>query len=260
MTRRIAVSVLMIGLVASLVGLGTAALFTDTETSAGNTFTAGTLNLEAGGFGTQPMTIVVANMKPGDKTPNYRWVLRNTGTLPGRVSVTFSPMINRENGVNRPEVRAGDDPNSLVGELGQYLKTGKEGVCLRDDVTVMECNHQAGFCIVMVDEEIDTGGTIGWGPVGWTVPSRLFSVWGTGPPNPWGTPGINGLGGRTFDTLGQLPHNVLLPGQQVQFNLRASLDQNLRTWTGTTWIEVDDNLIQGDSVEFDITFRLDQVN
>lgn len=262
MDKKILASMLIIGVVSMLLGAGTVSYFSDTETSTGNTFTAGTLDLKVDGVDDPSvMSITLSNMKPGDDTGYYKWVLKNAGTLPGKVSVTFSVIVNYENGQNEPEALVDPTTGDLEGELGQYLKPGVEIWLVEgmEGVTIIERNDAEGWFIASVEGEIDTGGTIGWGPKGWIVPSRLYSIWSTGPTNPWGTPGLNGLGGNTYGTLAYLPGDVLGPGAEVGFFLRLKLDSNLQIWTGTKWIEVDDNIIQSDSVQFDITFRLEQV-
>ena len=55
------------------------------------------------------------------------------------------------------------------------------------------------------------------------------------------------------------PGDVLNPGQEVAFFFRVKLDSNLWIWNGCSWVEVDDNIIQSDSVQFDITFKLAQL-
>lgn len=256
--------VLTVVLAAALVGGATMALFTDTEANVGNTFTAGTLTLQVGGA-PPIMHINVPNMAPGDLTPYYRWVLRNTGTLPGRLSVTFGPITNNENGIVEPEIAAeGQFPaHPTDGELGQYLTTGIHpdaiSPSVRPYVTFIERNDQEGWYIADVSRELDTRGTFGWGPPGWSVPSRLRGQWQAGPPHPWGVPGLNGWGGRTFGTEGFLPGDILHPGQEVGFFFRAALARDVRRWDGTRWHPVNANLLQSDSVHFDITFNLVQV-
>ena len=254
--------VLIMASAAMIVGAGTFAYFNDTETSTGNTFEAGTLDLEVGS--SVVMHIELSNMKPGDDTGYYRWILKNVGTLPGKVSVTFSVVINNENGIVEPEQNAEAQwYASTEGELGQYLKPGVHPDEIPDDamsyVTIIERNDEEGWFIAEVSAKVDTGGTIGWGPSGWSCPSRLYSQWQAGPPHPWGTPGLNGLGGKTYGTLGYLPDDILNPGQEVAFFFRVKLDSDLKLWDGTKWVDINDNLIQSDSVEFDIIFRLEQV-
>jgi len=263
--KKILASVFVIGLLALGIGWGTYALFSDTETSTGNTFTAGTLDLKVDGQDDpNVMHITLSNMKPGDDTGYYKWVLKNVGTLPGKLSVTFSVIINDDNGLTEPEsacdTTGGPHPE---GELGQYLKPGIHPDDIPDDVkpyvTIIERNDEEGWFIAEVSAEVDTEGTIGWGPKGWSVPSQLYSQWQAGPPHPWGIPGLNGLGGNTYGTLGYLSGDILAPGAEVAFFFKVKLDSDLRIWDGTNWLPVDDNIIQSDSVQFNITFRLEQV-
>ena len=76
-------------LVAGMAGAGTFALFTDTETATGNTFTAGTLDLKIkeglsweGDF-TDGVTATwtLSNMQPGDETPAKYVSFRNFGSV-----------------------------------------------------------------------------------------------------------------------------------------------------------------------------------
>ena len=264
--RKILFSALALALVLGLAGAGTLAYFSDTETSSGNTFAAGTLDLKVDGQDDANVVhVTLSNMKAGDDSGYYKWVVRNAGTLPGKLSVTFSQMQNDENGVTEPEQAAESQPYaSPDGELGQYLLPGVHPDEIPDAakayVTIIERNDQEGWCIYSVSEPVDTGGTIGWGPKGWSVPSQLYSVWQAGPPHPWGVPGLNNLGGQTYGTLGYLAGDVLNPGQEEAFFFRVKLESDLRRWDGTKWVDVNDNIIQSDSVTFNITFKLEQVH
>lgn len=218
-------SLLLIGVLASGV-VGSGALFSDTETSHGNTFTAGTLDLKVDGQDDPNIVSVsLADMNPGDDTGYYRWCLRNAGSLPGKPWVEFSTMANDDVSSNEPEAVSGDSTLGAgqPGELGQYLKP-----------------------------------TIGTSPCGWSAPSRLISQWQTGPAHPWGVPGLNYFSGYVYNAASDWP--VLGPDQTYQFLLRVTLDANLRNWDGTKWVEVDDNIIQSDRVTFDIVFHLDQAS
>lgn len=260
--RKILISLSIIGVVAVIAVGATVAYFGDTETSTGNTFTAGTLDLKVGGQDDPNVAYVtLSDMKPCDDSGYYKWILKNVGSLPGKVSVTFSPITNNENGVVEPEQAAESQPyaHPTDGELGQYLKPGVGPENLPEGVTIIERNDEEGWYIATAEGEIDTGGTIGWGPKGWSVPSMLYSQWQAGPPHPWGVPGLNGLGSKTYGTLGYLAGDVLNPGQEVAFFFRVKLDCDLRRWDGTKWLDIDDNLIQSDGVQFDIIFRLNQV-
>ena len=80
MTRKILSSVMVIALAAMLIGLGTFAYFSDTGTSTGNTFAAGTVDITLSGpLGIGSLT--VPNMAPGDSTTQTLRV-NNAGSLP----------------------------------------------------------------------------------------------------------------------------------------------------------------------------------
>ena len=73
-------SIFVIGILALALGYGTNAWFSDTETSSGNTFTAGTLNLD----GTDMATFTfgsIGNMAPGDITGMAVIVVKNGGSI-----------------------------------------------------------------------------------------------------------------------------------------------------------------------------------
>lgn len=127
--KKILLSLLGLILVISLVGLGAFAIFSDTETSTGNIFQAGTLDLEIGGSVTVPITL--GNMKPGDGMTgsehggiSYWFTVRNVGSLDGKLQITVTNVRNYENGRNEPEAivdGTGGNPGLGNGELGQYL-------------------------------------------------------------------------------------------------------------------------------------------
>ena len=89
MNKKILLSIMAIGLIAMLAGTGIYALFNDTETSTGNTFTAGTLDLKVNdhdeptyGDGVSA-TWTLSNMKPGDTVGPRSVNLMNFGTVEG---------------------------------------------------------------------------------------------------------------------------------------------------------------------------------
>jgi spore coat-associated protein N len=120
--NKILTSLLMIGVVAAMVGAGTWAYFSDVETSTGNTFTAGTLNLKVDSDpdNGQPVNamITVGNLKPGDHGSKVI-PLSNTGSLNGVLKLQFKDVVNTE-GLN-PEA----ETNTVEpGDLGYRLIVG----------------------------------------------------------------------------------------------------------------------------------------
>lgn len=83
--KRILISVMALVLVIGLVGAGAFAYFSDTETSTGNSFTAGTLDLTLAESAGAPITL--GNMKPGDSASGTITVT-NIGSLTGKLYAT----------------------------------------------------------------------------------------------------------------------------------------------------------------------------
>ncbi|HWQ27403.1 MAG TPA: SipW-dependent-type signal peptide-containing protein [Dehalococcoidia bacterium] len=134
MKRSILLSVLIIGAVAALVGAGSWATFSDTETSANNIVSTGSLNLKVGTTTggaancnyADPWTgplFSLTNAAPGD-SDEVTICLKNDGSLKGDLSTTFSNFENVEVGAcAEPESSAGDTTcnNGDPGELAQFV-------------------------------------------------------------------------------------------------------------------------------------------
>ena len=69
-------------LIIGMVGGGTWAYFSDTETSDGNTFTAGTLDLNLDGGNANVVKFTVSDVKPED-TGFGKWQVSNVGSIDG---------------------------------------------------------------------------------------------------------------------------------------------------------------------------------
>jgi spore coat-associated protein N len=107
---------------------GVFAYFTDVETSTGNTFTAGTLDLEIRDNGTWDpdpwgngvdMTWVMDNMVPGGSSVTNHVFLRNVGSIAGdHVEITFSNAIDE---ATNP-VESDSNPASLPRDLAKWIE------------------------------------------------------------------------------------------------------------------------------------------
>jgi spore coat-associated protein N len=140
--KRILISFMTIAFVLTLVGGGTWAYFSDTETSTGNTFTAGTLNLVPSTSGTGPAgkyavtaggdgingNVVLVRLAPGD-SGSITWTLTNNGNLDGTLSMA-STVTFAENGSNEPEAAVVGNNNGSNGDVDEYV-----GVRLRRGAT-----------------------------------------------------------------------------------------------------------------------------
>ena len=123
---RILKSLLIIVAVGAIATSATGAYFSDSETSVGNSFAAGTLDLKVGGQdGANVAHVTVANIAPAAPWTTQRgqgFTLTNSGSLPGTVTATIKNLVNSENGCNEPEVTAGDVTCAAnEGELGGLM-------------------------------------------------------------------------------------------------------------------------------------------
>ena len=128
-------SVLIVGLVSVMAGSATWAYFQDTEISEGNTFTAGTLDLN---LTDAPFTL--ANKAPGDTGTEIQ-ILRNLGSLPGELDVDFSTITNTESTGNT-EFEKDSIGGELVGELGAvaemivFFDVDSSGTLTQNDIVL----------------------------------------------------------------------------------------------------------------------------
>lgn len=122
MIKKIWTSVLIIGLVAALAGVGTYALYTDQASSAGNTFGGGVLDLKIDGSDTA-VPMVLENLAPGDWSWAYHYVIyypANAGNVPaGRLSFKIDNLSADGGAWPAPE-QAVDADNS--GDLSDNVK------------------------------------------------------------------------------------------------------------------------------------------
>ncbi len=95
--KKIIVSVFTILLVAVATVSATQALFSDEETSAGNTFTAGTLDLTVDGKNDPEVKkFTMSNMKPGDRFGRSYFRVKNNGTVAGVPQVCLTNLQDTE--------------------------------------------------------------------------------------------------------------------------------------------------------------------
>lgn len=115
--RKVLGGLAAIGAAGAAAGAGTMAAFSDTEQSANNTVSAGTLNLTAGGNdGTGTTTVTMSGVAPGDSNTGSS-TLANTGSVDGSVDLVFGTAVNDEG--ENPE---SETETSASGDLGAVLE------------------------------------------------------------------------------------------------------------------------------------------
>ncbi len=116
--KRILLSLVLIAAVSAAV-VSTGAYFVDRETSTGNTFNAGNLDLKVDGGDVNVVKFTTGMLSPGSQ-PNGTWKLENVGNVAGYLDLHNIVVTDDENGRIEPEVEAGD-PTEGVGELSSVL-------------------------------------------------------------------------------------------------------------------------------------------
>lgn len=167
--RRMLASLVLIGLAAALVGAGSLAYFSDVETSTGNTFTAGTLDLKVedmnGNLVDEPLDLYwpafINNMKPGDNA--YWWIdVANTGTIDGRLTLSFLDFA-EVGGVNYEPELALQGPD--VADLGNsvYLSiVYDEGGAPSGDYELLYSGLLDGFSSATAASHLLNAGDTDW--------------------------------------------------------------------------------------------------
>jgi spore coat-associated protein N len=116
---KVLLSLMMIVLVCALIGGGIYAYFSDTETSTGNTFTAGTLDLNLDGGNTNVVKFTVGSVVPGS-SGNGTWTVANVGTIDGYLDLESVGVTEGIGTTTDPELV--DEPTHAdTNQLGNYL-------------------------------------------------------------------------------------------------------------------------------------------
>ena len=112
-------SLMTIALVSALIGGGIFAYFSDVETSTGNTFTAGTLDLNLDGGNTNVVKFTVSDVKPGD-SGGGSWTVANVGSIAGYLDLESISVSEAIGTTTDPE--EADEPTGVdTIQLGTYL-------------------------------------------------------------------------------------------------------------------------------------------
>ncbi|MEK7565943.1 MAG: TasA family protein [Patescibacteria group bacterium] len=112
--KRIVLSLIVLALAGSVAIGATRAYFSDTETSTGNTFSAGTLDLNLDSGNTNVVKFTVSNKAPGD-TGTGTWTIKNVGTVNGFLDVQPITLSDDDNNCNEPEAAV---PDATCGSVG----------------------------------------------------------------------------------------------------------------------------------------------
>ncbi len=236
MNKRILFSSLSILASAAVVTGATFAFFSDSETSTGNTFTAGRLDLTVDGHN-NPGTLVTLTAKPSEQLAPTTITLRNSGSNGGIADLHFQGVTDGQGTGTEPE---------CVAEHGQWSET--DGACA-GPTPIDNVSTKIG---VDIGYDLDGSGAI---------EDNEYLIWTDVPGTPsggvinagelsWGTPTDTN---KIVATLAQL--------NSVGFDLGHLSGGDTRQLKLSFHLKADtDNEYQGDVSTFDIEFTLHQVN
>jgi len=241
--KKILFSLMAITLVIGLVGAGAFAYFSDTETSTGNSFTAGTLDLKVNGSDVF-VPYAVANLKPGESRGTDTYSISNTGSLPGTLSFKVTNVTTNENGVIEPEIAASDAENLRLDPDGFSIAASGFGELLDQVYIVFWVDDTPG----QRPAPFDWQDAKYW--AGYPDESSYYSL----PVN------VDLMAGKTW---GSGPYAgqplILYPGQTAYMGIGVMFIDD--TWTSYGWIldGVKNNAAMGDDFKFDIEIGLNQI-
>lgn len=136
MKNSLKIGIVLVALAVAVIGSGYVyAYFSDQQTASNNVFTAGTLALQVGSSVVCTDNISASNLAPGQMASVAGWAVQNTGNVNGNLSIGIPSITNNENGVNGPEIAAGESPTNTVGDLGAnlvvacWIDVNGNGVC-----------------------------------------------------------------------------------------------------------------------------------
>lgn len=238
--KRILTSLLVLVAVLVPTVSATLSVFSDTETSTGNTFTAGTLDLEVDG-GNDPLgaKFSASNMVPGQKYHAGTVTLSNVGSVDGVLTLMVENPVSNENGLTEAEETDGDILGIQIDPTGYNADSG-DGE-LWDQTTLRIC--------------LETG-------AGSHASNNICDWDDITIYNNEGTPGNDYSSTYSIPLSTDLAADnavVLSPNQQVNLVVEVTFVDDESNWWWGGMSGVTNNMAMTDDMVFDVVFGLDQV-
>lgn len=145
-SKKVLASIFIIGLLALALGYGTYSYFSDTETSIGNIFTAGTIDININPTGGQDVVTIDGDvfLKPC-QTGYTTTKITNVGTNPCEVWKHITNVDNREHGITEPEQEYYDanpgSENWLISDWIHYDMLVYKSLGYETTMTTVACSY-----------------------------------------------------------------------------------------------------------------------
>jgi len=226
MDRKILTVAFVVGLVATIAGAGLYAYFVDVETSTGNTFTVGTLDLKIRDFADGEdwgdgvtATWTMSDMIPGISSVYGQIELRNDGTIPAdHLEITCSYTV-----TDTPDVESDTDWSTDPDDFARYMEIVE--MKYTDDLWYFDCLTGKEYTRAAVNDP-------------WVEVAE---------DEDWKVSDIDGVNGVSLYDLKQDPlDNLTPPDGDTQFDLKLKFSEHAG------------NDLQGDTLTVTMIFTLNQ--
>jgi spore coat-associated protein N len=149
-------------LIIGLVGAGTYAYFSDTESSTNNTLTAGTLDLNINGGNVAVTTFTASAVAPGDSGSGNS-TLANVGSMSGELDVTTSVVTNTPGAGG--EFGGGSGELGASAQIAMYLDVDQSGSWNAGDIGLQSNATTYSFPTALNYDVIDNYASEKWDAV-----------------------------------------------------------------------------------------------
>jgi len=147
-------------LVIGIIGGGTFAYFSDTESSTNNILTAGTLDLNINGGNIAVTTLSVSDVAPGDSGSDNS-TLANVGSLLGELDISTSTVLNTP-GEGGTEYEGGSGELGANAELAMYIDVDQSTDWSDGDIGLKSDNTTYTFATPLEYAIIDNYASKSW--------------------------------------------------------------------------------------------------
>jgi len=150
-------------LIITLVGGGTWAYFSDTESSTNNSLTAGTLDLNVDGGDAAVTTFSVSDVAPGD-SGSGNTTLANVGSLSGELDASTSAITNTP-GAGGTEYEGGSGELGANAQIALYVDVDQSGTWSSGDIGLKSDNTTYNNPTALDYATVDSYGSKSWDAV-----------------------------------------------------------------------------------------------
>jgi predicted ribosomally synthesized peptide with SipW-like signal peptide len=161
-------------LIVGLVGAGTYAYFSDTESSTNNTLTAGTLDLNIDGGNVAVTTFTASGVAPGDSGSGSS-TLANVGSISGELDIATSAVTNTP-GAGGTEYEGGSGELGASTQIAVYLDVDQSGGWNAGDIGLQSNGATYSFPTALNYDEINDYASETWNAVETMVTSAADDI------------------------------------------------------------------------------------